>query len=136
MLSFTTGNYEPDPGIDPKLRETLTRKPFTYGFVMIKGRMSDRKMRTLKSIGLELFDAHTYQSVKAKIPATALSDLAALPFVHWVGYAREHQKVDHNFAPLLARAEDTDLVPIIVNPFAPAPAGGADRTEHQTSGDT
>ncbi|MHC4515463.1 MAG: S8 family peptidase, partial [Planctomycetota bacterium] len=119
VLSFTNGDFTPEPGIDPALARRLAHgdKPHTYGFVMIKGRMSREKLKTLQELGVEFLGVHTWQSIKAKIPLTALKGMDALPFVHWVGFARPEQKLQKQLADALQGAAQGQVFEIYVQPF-------------------
>jgi len=97
VLDFVGGSYAPERGIDPRLLQLRKTNPngFTYGYVMLRGRMADeRKVATLKQLGVEILGVHTYQSYIAKIPLAQLPQIGALPFVHWVGHARLDQKLE------------------------------------------
>lgn len=95
VLSFSAGDYKPEPGIDPRMRALQLREPAgsTYGYIMIQGRMADARLEQLRAMGVAILDVHTWQSVVAEIPLMQLQRIEALDFVRWVGYPQPAQKL-------------------------------------------
>jgi hypothetical protein len=54
VLSFTNGDFAPEPGLDPALVAAWRRDPdgHTYAYVMIEGRMADAKIEALQQRGV------------------------------------------------------------------------------------
>lgn len=119
VLDFVGGRYVPEPGVDPRLEAALLARPegHTYGFVMLKGRMSEAKQQRLRDAGLELYGIHTYQCLKVKIDAGGLAVARGLPNVLWIGYARPEQKMDPELAERLVGVAQDQRVRIRVLPF-------------------
>ena len=118
-LSFTNGDFEPKRGIDPALVRDLAANPggSVFGFVMLRGRITEAKVRAITELGVELLGPHTWQSFKAQIPGRSIGVLGELPFVHWVGYARPAQKLDKVLAGALTNATAGQEFDIWVNFF-------------------
>jgi hypothetical protein len=117
VLSFTGGDYTPEPGFDAKLLRKIATGDRTYGFIMIKGRMSRAKMATLAKLGVVHLGRHTWQSIKAVIPEGAVHGLRTLPFVHWVGEQLPEQKISASLAKVIAIGGEGQEFDIVVNFF-------------------
>ncbi|MCB9889766.1 MAG: S8 family serine peptidase [Planctomycetes bacterium] len=121
VLSFVSGDYTPEPGVDPRLLALQQRAPTAtaYGYIMIQGRFADPdKMARLRAMGVTLIGPHTYQSWAASFPLDKLQQLASLPFVRWVGQAQPEQKLEPRLAELMKTTAPTDLMRISVSTFA------------------
>ncbi|MCA8970310.1 MAG: S8 family serine peptidase [Planctomycetes bacterium] len=103
-LAFAGGEFEPPPGVDPRVRE-LSGSHF-FGYVMIRGRMTaPDKLRALDGLGVVRLRSHTWQSWVCKIPLAAVDRVAGLPFVYWVGLSKPSQKIHPLLRDCLSAAE-------------------------------
>ncbi|MCA8954952.1 MAG: S8 family serine peptidase [Planctomycetes bacterium] len=118
VLSFVSGDLTPEPGIDQRLLEMQRDRPTgrAYAYVMLEGRMTQAKVRTLTALGVRVFDVHTWQSVVASVPLDSLQVLVGLPFVRWIGLPLPAQKLGVRLTRELARARAaTATLPIYVS---------------------
>ncbi|MCB9871410.1 MAG: S8 family serine peptidase [Planctomycetes bacterium] len=117
VLSFENGDFAPERGVDAALAAQIATQGRGYGFIMIRGRISPSKLRHLQGLGIKLLGRHTWQSLKAEIPASALGALKNTEFVHWVGSARPEQKLSKGLAAALQQVAGSDRLDIVVNLF-------------------
>ena len=127
-LSFSSGSFSPDPGVDPRLQATVQSEaalgpaavdPFTYGFVLTTEYPSREMAAELHAIGVELLGEHG-DAVKIKLPrdSKVLQRLAATPYVHWVGYSQPEQKIDATLKAVLhSFAGTVEEFPLIIALF-------------------
>ncbi len=121
VLAFTGGSFAPERGIDLRLLRLRRKSPsgFTYGYVMLRGRMADeKKVRGLQRLGVEILGVHTWQSYVARIPLAELSRIAALPFVHWVGHAQPDQKLEPSLRAAIQARHPKERFRVDISVFA------------------
>ncbi|MCB9890412.1 MAG: S8 family serine peptidase [Planctomycetes bacterium] len=129
-LAFAGGEFEPPPGVDPRVR-TLTGSHF-FGYVMLRGRMTaPDKLRAIDGLGVVRLRAHTWQTWVCKIPMDAVDRLSGLPFVHWVGLSKSSQKVHPLLQDCLSTSERGTTFRIDVDVFV---SDRNDKSEVATTG--
>lgn len=72
----------------------LSLKNYTYGFVMINGRITKEKLQNVKDAGIDLLNFHSAHTYTAKIPFDSIDALNNMAFVRWFGYSTLKQKLD------------------------------------------
>ncbi|MBN2067636.1 MAG: S8 family serine peptidase [Candidatus Diapherotrites archaeon] len=104
QLCFTSGGcVTPTKQVDDRLQARIeeasepsyTGKEYTYGFIMVEGKITWTKLEMLRNLGIEITGgSHSYNALPAKIPFDKVSELKDLTFVKWIGYANSAQKLD------------------------------------------
>lgn len=115
VLACPSGDYKPEPGVDPRIR-TVSGE-FVYGYVMVEGQMNKQGRRqALEALGCEILGVHTWQCWVARFPKAIADRLVALDFVRWVGMAQPWQKVDPKLTAILSNAT-AELVDVEISTF-------------------
>ncbi len=102
FLGFASGTFSPKAGerFASEWR-TLQLSPdsdarptgHTYGFVMFSRRMTPERLEELGKLGCRVLGFHPHYSVKVALLPEAARDIAALPFVRWIGPAPRELKI-------------------------------------------
>ncbi len=120
-LAFAGGTWRPAPGIDPRLETARRSDPagHSFAYVMVSGRLADESKRAaFVARGGEILGTHTWQSWVARVPHAAIPGLAELPFVRWIGYPQDAQKVEPHLAERLLEGDGTEGLEITVSVHA------------------
>jgi hypothetical protein len=126
FLSFAGGTYAPPSGerIDPALLAALQSvypdgrpSPTAYAFVMFDRRITPGRLAELELAGARVLGFHPWYAVKIAVPPMLLDQVAALPFVHWVGVARPIQKLHPELAKLVLQSEPGASLDVYVSVF-------------------
>ena len=96
-LGFVSESFTPTEKLDERLQAKAQEfntpnyqgKNYTYGFVMILGRVTPEKLQNLTEYGVKTLGYHSPHSYKAKIPLNSVDEVNDLPFVKWVGYSQK-----------------------------------------------
>lgn len=143
-LAFGSGEYLPPAGerIQPTLHRLAQQRfavrnpqdnaaaPAVYGLILLNGKIDAALRRNLTEAGVELLGFYPHTAYMARIPASALEQVAALPQVRWIGQPNRTQKLDPdlghalrtgNVNPLALRPENRrpDLFPVYLALFGP-----------------
>ncbi|MFT4539368.1 MAG: subtilisin family serine protease, partial [Planctomycetota bacterium] len=126
-LGFSGGTHRPAAGerIDPRLMqlasfEALEGRPAdtVYAFVMFEKRITDARRVELESLGARVIGFHPHHSLKVALPKASIGAVSELPFVRWVGLAKNEQKVHPILARTMALPDQADgLIEVFVNVF-------------------
>ncbi len=103
-LGFISESFTPTQGLDERLQTKVQEfsnpnymgKNYTYGFIMITGRVTSEKLQSITNYGIELLGYHPSHTYKAKIPLGKVNEIKDLPFVKWIGYSTLKQKLHPN----------------------------------------
>ncbi len=115
VLDFISEDLIPTQKIDNKLEAkkqefllnklnpivNLSLKNYTYGFIMINGRITKEKLQNVKEAGIELLNFHSAHTYTAKIPFDRIDALNNIAFVRWIGYSTLKQKLDSHLFEFL-----------------------------------
>jgi len=126
FLGFASGAYYPiqTEQIDPELVDAFGRaltdgRPTDeiYGFVMFEKRMTEDRVDQLESLGVRVLGFHPHYCLKAAIPIAQLDSVATMPFVRWVGVAKEWQKLHPAMNAVLADTQPGDVIKVWITVF-------------------
>jgi len=124
-LRFSGGDFEPDPGLDPRLLQARTRLPMgrdhTYGFLLLDEYPTPPLRAELEAYGLTILGEHG-DALQVRIPlqGSVMRQVGALPYVYWLGYSQPGQKLDGTLQGLLNDAGGADSpaqLPVMINLF-------------------
>jgi len=82
--------------VEESVAPSYVGENYTYGFIMIIGRITQGKLQNISNYGVKLLGYHSGHSYKAKIPLNKVNEIKELPFIKWVGYATLKQKLHPN----------------------------------------
>jgi hypothetical protein len=108
-LSFSSGFFRPEPGIDERLQAaidvsgaSLAGERYTYAFVLTSEYPSPEMTDEFAALGVEILGPHD-DAVKVVLPLNrqVVQRLVQLPYVEWVGYSRPEQKIDRTLGGAL-----------------------------------
>ena len=129
-LGFAAGRYVPpaEERIDPLLAARVAQlqqvsqpagRPTNevYAFVMFSRRITDERKARLEASGARILGFHPGYNLKVALAPAALEDVAALPFVRWIGEPRPWQKVHPVLATQLADPAAPSQVDVVVSVF-------------------
>ena len=125
-LTFSSGAFTPQPGIDPRLEASLpglraAGRETVYGFISLTPPVTATLREELTRLGVTLLDPYDAMHM-ARLPVTAeaLAEIVNLSLVEWIGFSTLEQKTSSGLDALLpgvaagARddfpADDLDLV--------------------------
>ncbi len=117
FLGFTGGDYRPPVGeqlaSDLLAVTGLLQRPSgqTYAFVMFSRRITPARVAQLEALGCRVLGFHPHYSLRVALHPEAAAEVAALPFVRWVGPMPAASKL----SPRLASA--TGRVDVYINVF-------------------
>jgi Subtilase family len=122
-LSFIgTTPYEPRRGIDDALlapNESVRARGFTYAFMILNEYLAPESEKELNALGVEVLGPHG-AALKVRAPAEPdrLRQVAALPFVEWIGHARPEQKLGPPLREAMQQfARELPGFPVTINAF-------------------
>ena len=125
-LSFVSGDFIPQPGIDPQLINKISqgesfKGKSIYCFLLMNEYLSQETENELKRLGVVILGPHS-DAYKVKVPANipALETILALPYVEWIGYSQPEQKIDPDLLQSLNLAKTSNKeveLPVIINLF-------------------
>lgn len=126
FLGFAAGDYFPpaEERIDPLLRalfeegrEDGRTENTVYAFVMFAKRITPERESDLSAAGARIIGFHPHHSLRVALPEAALKQVAALPFVRWVGLQRPWQKVHPALTHVLQSSDPAAIHDVWVNVF-------------------
>lgn len=126
FLGFVAGDYFPPVGelIDSRLELNALSdysdgrpQAETYAFVMFSARMTQERIAQLEAAGARVLGYHPHYTQKVALPASAISEVAALPFVRWIGVPQEWQKVHPVLKQRVQDASPNQPIEVWVNVF-------------------
>ncbi|MEQ8767519.1 MAG: S8 family serine peptidase [Planctomycetota bacterium] len=91
FLGFLSGRFTPRPderiGAELRSPRAADDRPtgHAYAFVMFSKRITEERIDHLRALGCRVIGFHPHYSLKVALHAEAAPDIAALPFVRWVG---------------------------------------------------
>ena len=134
MLTFTSGAFTPQPGLDERMASGLaalrgTGREFVYGFISLNVFLTETIRDELAQLGVTLLGPHDAMH-KARLPAdpATLAELSSLAAVEWIGYSTLEQKtsrpLDAMMAGMSARTLDRPIdLQLLVSLFDDDAAG-------------
>jgi len=144
FLSFAAGEQRPPPGerLDPRVAADAAPRGAdarpreeTYAFVMFGTRITEERVALLEAEGARVLAFHPHYAMKVAVDADGAARIAQLPFVRWVGRAREWQKVHPMLAERRLGSGPNDLLDVWVSTFE-ADSGGTPSATIFGSGST
>ena len=123
-LGFVSGEYIPEAGVDEALLAAIDvlqaqGRQHTYGFLLMDEFLVDETRAELEALGLSVLAPHA-SAYKVILPldTAKLDAIAALPYVHWLGYSLPEQKLDLELQAILDDArQQPDELAVIINLF-------------------
>lgn len=108
VLDFISEDLVPTVKIDSKIEAkkqefllnklnpttNLSLNNYTYGFIMINGRITKEKLQSIQNTGIEILGFHSAHTYTSKIPFDNIDALNNIAFVRWIGYSTLKQKLD------------------------------------------
>ena len=125
-LGFAGGPYYPPDGerVDPllvsqvQLHPTDGRPaPTSYAFVMFSKRITEAREKRLEALGCRILGVHPWYTLKVALPPHQIDNVAALPFVRWIGAPRDWQKVHPHLVDVAGSQPDGVPLEMIVNVY-------------------
>lgn len=99
--------------------------PSVYGIILLNGRFDDGTRARLQEMGVEVVGFYPETGLLARIPTSALNDLATLPTVRWIGQPTAAQKIHTDLRNILSAksTKSNSPVEIWVSFFGPDNSG-------------
>ena len=126
FLGFAAGSYAPSEGerIDPQLASTAMLAPqdgrpapTVYAFVMFGKRITQERTSELEALGVRVLGFHPNYAIKVAMAPEKVAQVAALPFVRWIGTPRAWQKRHPMLTDKLASTAPDEMLELYVNVF-------------------
>jgi hypothetical protein len=123
-LGFVGGRYVPpaDERVDPLLVGQVQLEPAdgrpeatSFGYVLFSRRITTARIAELEGLGVRVLGFHPGYCLKVALPPQRLDDVAALPFVRWIGAPRPEQKVQPFLAEVAQRAPAGAAIDVVVD---------------------
>ena len=101
-ISMVTGEFKPNPGIDPSFRNSLAIGEVQYALIQIKSEslVTDDLFNRIHALGIETFGELPGLAWQAKFSGHAVLDLINFPEVRWVGHLPTKMKLDPSMIAL------------------------------------
>jgi len=117
--------YLPGRGVDQALftpDAAAKARGATFAFLIVNEYPSAEMEKQLSALGVRVLGRHAGAlKVSAPLDPDRLKQIATLPFVDWIGYARPQQKIDPNLRAAADKyAGELPGLPVTINAFDPS----------------
>ena len=125
-VSFSSGSFTPPSGLDPDMASELPAlrtngRKFVYGFILMDEYLSRETRGEMEALGVTILGPHS-SLFKAKFPLDidVLESLLDLPYVEWIGYSMQGQKLSLQLNQMMSTEAGSSIpqeLPITINLF-------------------